>query len=186
MDSGQARMTEKVVFLITTTIILLIIFFHSKYFVPQEYLNRNSSYYTSISHLRWEASKISNEYLPKDFPLPHNPNELSLSRVATKPEISTKILIDKSTENLLNTKGDGYSTVSIMSANFPGWKVWVDKQEVELAKSAFLTFTISSGAHLIESKFTNTPVRSLANLISLLGVIALGVILQRLKYEKSG
>lgn len=174
-----------VVKVLTVAAIIFVIFFHYKYFRPQEYLPKTSSDYTNISHLRWEASKISNEYLPKDFPPPRNPNELSLSRVATKPEISTKVLIDKSTENLLNTKGDGYSTVSIMSANFPGWKVWVDTQKVELASSQFLTFTISRGTHVIESKFTNTPVRSLANLISLFGLVLLAVIIKKSNYEKS-
>lgn len=162
---------------LTMATVILLIFFHSKYFLPQKYLHLNSSYYTNISHLKWEASKISAEYLPKDFPVPTGVKDLPTKKIVTRPKILVKQRVDNTTENSFDTLGNSYSTVSVMTANFPGWKVWVDGHAVELASSPFLTFTISGGKHVVATKFINTPVRSLANLISLLGVTLLGVIL---------
>ena len=44
-----------------------------KFFVPQTILNKNASDYTNKYSLNWEASRISDEYMPKNFLKPSGP-----------------------------------------------------------------------------------------------------------------
>lgn len=53
--------------------------------------------------------------------------------------------------------------------DFPGWKVWVDKKSVPIDYDNFLgliTFKIPKGDHHISARLTNTPIRTVSNLIS--------------------
>ena len=42
-------------------------FFNLKLFTPQRYIDRQATYYTNPYYLKWTASNISDEYLPKGF-----------------------------------------------------------------------------------------------------------------------
>ncbi len=181
----NTRLKGKVVNVIVVTIIFVLIFFQTKYFIPQRYTGLDSNYYTDINHLRWEASIISDEYLPVGFPIPKNKNELSQTGIKSNPELLISNVMEKTGKLNFTTDGKTFSTISILVTNFPGWEVKVDKQPISLATSPFLTFTVGAGKHEIAAYFKNTPVRSLANLISLFGVLIIGAILVKKKNEKS-
>lgn len=58
---------------------------------------------------------------------------------------------------------------------FPGWKVWVDGQPVEIQFQdpdyrGVITYNVPAGKHEIYVKFTDTKVRLLGNLVTLLSV----------------
>lgn len=64
---------------------------------------------------------------------------------------------------------------------FPGWKVFVDKKEVpiefqDMNYRGVITYRIPEGRHIVEVKFTNTKVRLLANIISILSIGTLGLL----------
>ncbi len=57
---------------------------------------------------------------------------------------------------------------------FPGWKFFIDGQEraVEIDKeSGFMKVSIPSGIHKLEFRFTDTPVREISNLITLISFL---------------
>ncbi|MCL5676045.1 MAG: 6-pyruvoyl-tetrahydropterin synthase-related protein [Patescibacteria group bacterium] len=166
-------------------IIIFVIAFHSKYFVPQQYLNLSSDYYTSPLHLKWEASKISDEYLSKNFPVPKFFGKIPNKTVYTGSPAKINDLMQKTDALSFRISSQSYNTITLAIANFPGWKVWVDNKPVLIADSPYLIFTVSKGEHKIEAAITNTAARSTANLISLLGIAIFGVILAGIKYEKS-
>ena len=89
------------------------------------------------------------------------------------------------------------SKVAIMRApifDFPGMKVWVDGQLVDHWHDdcrneefclGLVTFKIGEGNHNVLIKLTNTPVRTIGNLITLLSLIILLILLfPRNKYFK--
>jgi len=60
--------------------------------------------------------------------------------------------------------------------DFPNWTVWLDGEKTEIAHDNFLgliTIKIPPGDHQIKAKLLNTPVRTLANLMSLIGWLGL-------------
>jgi len=64
---------------------------------------------------------------------------------------------------------------------FPGWKLYVDNQESLINKDQYglIKFTVTPGSHDIRLVFKNTPVRTLANAISIATLILLVLLLIR-------
>ncbi len=65
---------------------------------------------------------------------------------------------------------------------FPGWRAWVDGEQVPITPAAdgLITFPVPDGRHTLKVAFGETPLRLLADLISLLSLAALTVILWRI------
>jgi hypothetical protein len=62
---------------------------------------------------------------------------------------------------------------------YPGWRAWVDDQEVAARASgpdALITLDVPAGEHHVRIRFTNTPLRTLAAIISLLTALILIII----------
>lgn len=61
---------------------------------------------------------------------------------------------------------------------FPGWRVWMDGRSVPVSPSkpeGLLTFTVPTGRHVVDVRFTETPLRLVADGISLATLVAIGV-----------
>ncbi len=84
-----------------------------------------------------------------------------------------------------NVKESGLLQVSVF--RFPGWKVWIDYDEVELTHEKELgrmLVKVDEGKHKVYFRFTNTPIRSWSNLISLLSWGVLLLVILRNKWRK--
>lgn len=72
--------------------------------------------------------------------------------------------------------------LQVSTLYFPGWKVWVNDMEKELSFGEDLgrmTIPLGQGSHKVYFRLTNTPVRSVANLASLLSWLFLLVSLTK-------
>lgn len=66
--------------------------------------------------------------------------------------------------------------ISINTLYFPGWKFWTDKSKIEISPSretGLITFKVPAGIHLIKGKFVSTPIRIIADIASVYGVVIL-------------
>jgi hypothetical protein len=73
--------------------------------------------------------------------------------------------------------GPDATQVSVNSYPFPGWRARLDGTEVASVQSTdtdYMTVRIPPGRHRLEVKFTNTSIRSIANITS---VVSLGLCL---------
>ena len=78
------------------------------------------------------------------------------------------------------------ATLRLPIFDFPKWRVFIDKNEVKFDNQNDLgqpTFEISVGSHTIYAKLYDTPVRKIANLISLISLSVLGYFLFK-KWKK--
>ena len=160
------------------------IFVSLKFFVPQEILSKNSSDYTSKHALSWEASKISDEYLPKGFRVPENEYEIPDISNLTTPELTIKILERKTQYTKLDLDVVKSGNYVLPLSYFPAWKAKIDGKEVSInqsSKGSVVNF--SKGKHIFELSFVQTPIEKLANLLSLSGVLLLFAGIIRLKLK---
>ncbi len=66
------------------------------------------------------------------------------------------------------------TSASLQTAYFPGWKVFLDgKPTVITEKNGIIIFHLQKGRHIVEAKFTDTIVRRVAMMISLLSFAVL-------------
>lgn len=149
-------------------IVLITVLSGYPYLFAKEYQNHDEGFYAT----NMDTTTVKNEYMPidvKEIPLEYS---------------SEKIVTDaKATEHLKKNNRFSFTTQSSSSANvtvkqvyFPGWKAFVDNSETSLIPSdphGFISFTVPEGEHRVDVSFTETPLRIMANSISLLSLALL-------------
>ena len=82
---------------------------------------------------------------------------------------------------------EGPATIRLPIFDFPNWKVWVDGRLVVTNNDNFLgliTFEVPVGDYDVFVRLTNTSIRTVSNLISLISWLALGFVVFRLFRKK--
>jgi hypothetical protein len=179
------------------------VFINAKYFVPSKFLlNVKDSDYVSRENIRWDASIISWEYVPKGVATKESDIKTTVIDI-TENDIakqSFKVLsgdmVVRELENLPQEKkylvmSGKQSVFRLNTYSFPGWKVYVDGNEVAYTDNnslKLITLSPLYGAHVIVAEFTDTPIRFWSNLISLVSIFSLLIYsllnIIKNKYEK--
>ena len=167
-------------------IIGALLFLNTKYFLPQMYLDVSAKDYTSEENIKWKTSKISDEYLPRDFPTPQNRNEVAWEKVAVlEGEAEIKDLKLKSYQYTFEAVIKSDTQILINTAYFPGWKLWVDGKETDFSlDNGKIRFSLPAGDYQISVRLTNTPIRTVSNLISLVSWVGLGAFMLKYSYGR--
>lgn len=165
--------------LLVILLIPLVIFTNAKYFVPQKLLPEATDQ-TQLSdfQLKWVTSSTSYEYLPKGMEA-RNIDEFTIKNsqfIITKGDFEPRSsqFFPDSFEMQGFSKSGG--EIQFQTVNFPGWKVWINGKEVTIDDNnprKLITVKVESGESQIQAKFTNTPVRTIGNLISMLSIASL-------------
>ncbi len=156
--------------LIVLTIFLSIVL-NFQYFIPVHY-SRKVTDEQKLSGVAFELQQKSAimDYLPKTAQVA--PQALAFE----KPKI---IEGDLNVGNF-NKSSDSFSfdvdvytpaSVEVPVMYFPGWKVYVDGREAEIGVHGvhgLIKISLINGQHDVYGKFTNTPVRSFANTLSII------------------
>ncbi len=177
---------------VASILIFLVILVEGKYFQPQMYLPQISDKELTRDHeIKWTVSSTSFEYLPQGTATKVTDKGALWIDITEKELTSSKYQVVKG-DLLIKTERflpdhfviDGQSeqgaTIKFSVVNFPGWKVWIDGDEAKIAdnnKYKLITIELPRGEHLITGKFTNTPVRSLGNGLSVSSFLILTGIL---------
>ena len=163
---------------------LVIVVVHSRYFRPQFVANKTSADYISDTAVKWSISRISDEYLPKNFPVPKTDKEIALGKFNTTGDI----IIDQSEirshfwhiDVMSLTAGDIVLSLSF----FPGWKFYIDNRVVEpIIQDGLVKLQLVPGKHTITAYFSNTWPRIVGNWVSLLALFWFMTKLGPLKYK---
>ncbi len=184
----ERKITQRLALIICLLLLGGLVFYYQKLFYPQGITTDPSENYTNEYSLKWFTSKISDEYMPKNFPTPVNEEDIVRSKVKIEGdgEIRYKLESSSKIEAIVRLYSD--SKVYINIANFPAWNFYLDGKKI-IPEQAFgiYSLNVSEGDHKIEAKFIQTPIEKLSNLLSLGGLAALlaGIIFKHRKiYEK--
>lgn len=153
-------------------VLLIILLFNAKFFQPKEFLvDANQFYYTDADLIQREMSGILPDYIPvqmSDKLVP--PTSLVWCEDDCSAQI--EVLINRSHENLIRTNFTKEKVVEWAVADFPGWKVELDgeKYQKEQGEIGNIVVAVPAGEHLVGVLFTQTPVRLLFDVISLVSL----------------
>lgn len=182
--AGSAAMwfkkNTRFVYLGGGVIILALLFFNIKYFKPQVYFNVSAADYVSEENIKWQTSKISDEYLPRDFPIPQNKNEVAWEKVAIlEGEAKIKDLVLKSHQYVFDIEVETETEVLVNTAYFPEWKILVNDQEKDfVVENGKMKFSLQPGNYHVFVHLESTSVRIITNLISLISwLVLIGLVL---------
>ncbi|MCP4420700.1 MAG: YfhO family protein, partial [Chloroflexi bacterium] len=163
-----------------------VLLFSSLARLKPDYLPLTDADVTAVSLARYEwftgniGTTISFEYLPPTVqPRPYTSNWLNSGERWQVRPLSGKLLT-ASLQNQRSTKQQWVvetavsSTLIFPTMQWPGWAAWVDGEQVAIRPSAgsgLIQLEVPAGRHDIVLRLTRTPVRLVAELVSLTAVL---------------
>jgi uncharacterized membrane protein len=151
-----------------------IIYVNMEIFAPQTIFNKSAKDYTNDYALHWTTSKISDEYMPRGFYKPKNPNEIPSNKISAFQDIKILSLAEKTQEIDLEILARDKSYFIINMAYFPSWKVFIDNKMVKFQHDTKgLLVNVPEGRHNVTLKFIQTPIEKAGNILSIAGVLVL-------------
>lgn len=172
--SKYFKKNELLPILLALIVILISVLYYQKFFVPQSFLS-DAFMQSDKSYIRAKVSRISDEYLPKDFSKPE------IGEYVQSPFPSnSKAAMDVQNDTTQYKKVEGNSQASILYitniAYFPSWKIYVNSKEVEaVKKDGRVAFSLPKGRSNIEAKFVSSPIEAVGNMLSLAGILSLSL-----------
>lgn len=168
------KLNKLISLIIGVLIIIVAIWWNVKYFQPQLYLPFRQEDYISPENLTYKISRISDEYLPDKFLIPRAKSEVATNVIVETEGMKLKILKSTPVEKIYFIDMPETTDLTVNLANFPGWMVRVDGVKTEIHDTfGRIGLVIPQGQHILSFNFTNTVVRSLSNVISILSLFLL-------------
>ena len=165
-------------FFIGAAIVVSTIMINAKLFVPQYQYLRDSNQFETKEELRFRISKISDEYLPPAVPRIATVHDVVGETIPNTQTLNALELMKKETYLKYEVTSAYEQTVPLGIAYFPGWTFRVNGKEVSpTIASGLPSVIVSEGKSIVEMKFTNTPIRAVANAITVITIITIIFIL---------
>lgn len=171
---------------------VLTVFTYKKYFQPQDYLKVTDKDLTSFDEIAWRVSRTSFEFVPKGVKTKKSDlgttilaidndhvgiNKYQLTNgTANVSDVDTKYSDKRFNINVFDNSVD----FRLNTYNFPGWAAYIDGQKTTIKDNndfKLITITVPRGQHTLRFVFEDTPVRAIADWISIASAIAIAVYL---------
>lgn len=166
-------------------------------FQPQTILGKTNSDYTSEEAIKWTASKISDEYMPKNFKKPANVGEIPEQRLqVVHGDAVISTVKESTTHSTYNVQLIEDSTFRANIAYFPAFHIYAfDKEIPYKPTNQGLLFDLKlgkdwfgnpGGAYTLDIIFKQTFIEKIANSISLISIslLIVGIIYERKKKDR--
>jgi hypothetical protein len=138
---------------------------------PEKYIDKPDSYYLTND----ATTTSSNELMPLWV------KEIPLRRATQKVEV---VIGSAKIENLsFNSKKINFSVNSLTDAKikintiyYPGWKITIDENDAAISynnNQGVIEISVPSGNHVVNGSFGETPMRLVADMISLISLVVL-------------
>ena len=172
--------------LFTIIAVIAVILLNISLFRPEKFLEDSSVlYYTDEQKIQTKLSEILPDYIPKSMRELQASGkqviEIEQGSLHQDTENSNfEVLVDRTHELLFSMNVSSPVTILVRKSWFPVWKVYDNGKEIEYQvdeTSGFLRFSIGTGKHLIGVRLAESPVRVVSNVVSIISLLALGVLL---------
>lgn len=164
--------------------VLVVCLFSFQYFRPESYMNNpDALYYTDPARIQTQMSGILPDYIPATVSKLPQPG-LPLVEAVSGSVRTLEVLVNRSHEKLVKVDLNESGQIVLRSFAFPGWVIEVNgaEQRAEVTPEGWHLVTLPKGEHMVGLQLENTPVRTIANMLSLLGLIIVGSLLA---YDRS-
>jgi uncharacterized membrane protein len=163
--------------LIAGICITAVIYMNAKWFTPQYSYVKDAKTFETNEALRWKASAISDEYLPPQLVRPTEENMVVSDTIVSPVLIHVTPVVSTAADKRFLVESTRSAMLTIQTAYFPGWQYSVNARAVQPEiHNGLPEIRIEAGKNLVEWHFTNTPVRTAGNSITVISCIV-GIIL---------
>ncbi|QQG43529.1 MAG: hypothetical protein HYW45_00730 [Candidatus Daviesbacteria bacterium] len=137
-----------------------------------------------LSGALWDLQRTAGifDYLPKTAKFPPGSAALETAEILEGQALVTNF--QRGTNWLFfNIESSSSATVRLPVIDFPIWKVFLDQKQISFDNKNDLgqpTFVVPAGKHTVFAKLFDSPIRSLANIISFLSLSAVFIAVYKL------
>jgi hypothetical protein len=144
----------------------------TKFFNPQGDYKFSSSQITDQTHLRYQASKISSEYMPKGMRTPRTKDEVSTDGMTCFSQCIIKDIQFTPTKYSFTANMVRTANIFLEKSYFPEFVATVDgkKEKTSIGVNNALGVMVPQGSHKITFELIDTPLRLFANIISVVSL----------------
>ncbi len=160
-------------YIVTIATVFIIAAVQSKYFIVNGYYPLNQNQIKNQDHLRFEASKISDEYMPKSDVIPKSSAEVSIESVSCLSLCLVRDFRTTPNEYQFTVLMEKAAPVFIDKLNFPQFKVQVDNKQEQVLNGPhnYLGVAVPAGKHTVHFSLVDSNIRVIANSVTLLAFI---------------
>lgn len=155
-------------------VVIFIVGFYLDLFIPRTIFGKTHEEYTNEFAVKWTASKISDEYMPKNFIKPAYFTEIVKDKVnVLSGDVNAlRIIKDTTGELIFQTSFYTGQDVLIRIAPFPSWKFFINGKSTSYeATSKGIIIKMPEGKNLARLLFISTPFQKIGNTLSLFGIV---------------
>jgi len=162
--------------LLVISLLLLVIYANRNHWNINEKFDPGEKYYMDLK----TTSTSYGEHLPKWGRIMEKRSPAKLEFIKSKGEV--KIIKDYSAKVSAEVEASAASKMRFNQFYFPGWEIKVDDKKINFnylidgESYGLPVFDIAAGSHRVLAEFKNTPVRNLADIISIVSLGALMII----------
>lgn len=175
-------------------LVTLLLATNLKLFKPQTYREElTDQTATAREEINWRISQSSFEYVPKGLELYKSNLGTNIVKIDKRdiPQSRLEIIsetgqieIISSTPSKTEFRTASPQQISIKANifNFPGWRVIIDNEAVLINDHnnfKLIAFEVPEGNHFVSIEFKNTPIRTLANTISLISILSMFILITK-------
>lgn len=158
--------------LISSLVIMsMIVFFSRSFLFPTNYSYHEVGYYDTNESLTTTHA----EYMPIDVKVLKDSRPASWVELH-EGEVTVSNITKKSNLISFDVNASTSGSVRVNRVYFPGWNYRIDKEKGKIPfveDDGLMYIPVLRGEHTIEVSFDETPVRSVANFLSILGILIL-------------
>ena len=161
---------QKITRYIAVALSLIAVLLVLPYAKPQYYIDKGDGYYLTND----ATTTSSNELMP--LWVKKMPSERSAEKIEVFGQGKVENVSYNSKQISFSVDLLSQSTVRINTIYYPGWKTYINNQNVAISYAnelGVMEISVPSGKHLVKANFTETPLRAASNTISLLTLFAL-------------
>lgn len=158
---------------------------YQKYFKPQEYMKVSDKQLTSFDEIAWRVSRTSFEFVPKGVKTKNSEYGTTVLAIDKKDLNRSQFDVKNGTakvtpiktvydEKVFDIDTASGAQFTLHTYNFPGWMAYLDGTKTKISDSndlKLITVSMPAGKHQLRFVFEDTPVRTIANTLSLVSII---------------
>jgi len=179
--SGVASITSRWTRLAVFGVLFVLFLSNGRYFQPESYLDNPEALYSAEESQVVEVmSGVLPDFIPQGFDEDSVP--AIAGAVTLEPNLpASSVLVNRVQEKLIFVEFTTEQKVVFALADFPGWQVAIDGEQVdhESTPEGLVRVLVPAGSHQIGLRFLPTPIRVWANSISVASLAVLFALLLR-------
>lgn len=166
---------ESLKFLIVGCLVILVVGLNFSYFKPEKFIQTNDKDYLSGSNWDKQIKRSIFDYLPKSAKFP--PRDLADKRYEVlNGDIKVLSFSEGSDWFKLSVDAKTPTTIRQSQYYFPNWQVMSNGKQLKIGHQndlGLISYHLEPGVNNVEGKLKDTGVRTLSNLITILGIVLL-------------